>query len=290
MAKYFKIHLIFAALMMALLSLSACEKKAQPTEADQLENIQSKIDHQLYDESIEELEQILSKDPENKRARTILASVYVHRAGISVREFFILESLFRDEAAPVKPLINIDVFEKLELKKDSQFQKALEFLKKVNTIVSDSQKISEKFQKIPLLENQQAVDIYRALQELEKIQGAPAGISLYRGTIKLIYFKYIWETNQLLSIGSGKMCSSSMKKLNSQLEILKNFTVGMVQDIAVGVPKSEVEFRKKAASLHGSISKAQSLVANLGSAQMTLTEVINQVVQTTDIKGFKCSF
>lgn len=282
--------LILVVLTAVLIGFSGCQKSDDFAEQDQLGLIQQKIDHKRYDEAEAELQQILQKEPDNKRARTILASVYVHRAGISVREYFMLEALLHDDESSVKPLINIDVLEKLEIKKDSQFQKALNFLKQVNAVAVQSQKMAEKFEKIPLLNEKSAVDVYRALMELERLNEPTRGMSFYRGVIKLIYFKYLWETEKFIKIGDNKLCSTSMSKLNNQLETLKNYSVGMINDIASGVPKSEEQFKKMSLELNKSVSRAQSFVNALGNSQSKVSEVINQVVQTADIKGFKCSF
>lgn len=288
MHRLWKKHLILLAVVIAC--VSGCTNKESADQQDQLDHIQQKIDQKMYDSAIAELEQILTKEPDHKRARTILASVYIHRSGLSVREYFQLQKIFNNDDDSVQPLLNIEVLESFEVKKDSDLGKAINFLKELNKVTFESQKLAKKFAKIPDLDLSQAKDVYQALLELEKLKEPTRGMSLYRGMIKLIYFKYLWESDQFLKVKEHKICSTSIRRLNDQLEIMKNYTVSMIKDVAEGVPKSEEDFKKNADQINKAISQTQKTIRGLGDLQATVNEVVSQVVQTADIKGFKCNF
>ena len=175
----------FSLILSACLSftLGGCTQKASDQELHRtaVDQAEQKIDQGRYEEAISDMNQFLQQDPDNDRARTVLASAYVRRAGITIRDYFALQEVFQMESGHRKNVIDLNLLEKLKLGKDSKLKVIFDFLKTVNDISSTSADISDKYEALPTLEVPQAEDIYNALQTLSELKKPTDGMFLYRG-------------------------------------------------------------------------------------------------------------
>src|SRR5690242_3013019 len=100
------------------------------------------IDRGEYVEAAKELNDYLKSHPEDQRARVVLASVYVSRAGLAISDYFKLEKVFADQPKSEKKLVNVDSFANNKLAALSQ---TLGFLNDLNQAADE---ISARFEDI----------------------------------------------------------------------------------------------------------------------------------------------
>jgi hypothetical protein len=273
----------FSVLFILLLVFqNSCTEKRSSVTENRLERIQVKIDNGSYEESISELNEILKKEPENQKARAILGSVYVRRAGIAVKDYFTIHGIFT-EPMPEEP----DVFEMAPavdlLSKDEKLKVWIPVLEKINTGAKQLKQINRKFTQIPDISEESAQDIYLALLELEKIEKPTNGNHLYRGIIKLIYFKYLVSHQKLIPMGERKLCSLRIFELSDRAEMTKNYMVDMILDLSFGFPNEKAELEELAQNIEKPLNEVVRFLKNYGNQN----QMIFKVLQT---EGLQCVF
>lgn len=270
--------------------LAACERHSESDTADRLEIIQQKIDHEQYAEAINELDEILKKEPHHDRARTILASVYVHRAGISIQDYFFLVSLAQLDEKPKTQAIDVQSLKRLAGNHAENIQSLTNFLQKLNEAASVGDQIVNKFESIPVLSSKSAQDIKLALETLEKLKTPTAGMVFYRGVLKLYYFKFLWSKGSLLPLGQGKLCSSSLGEIGKKLKVLNDYSVRMILDIAKGFPNETKGFIDQASQLDNQIRMAVSHLQRSGAQEQNLKNYIQSQLNDLGVRNFPCDF
>jgi hypothetical protein len=274
--------LCFVWLILISILLVSCTEPRRDLVEDRLERVQVKIDQGLYDESISDLNEILKKDPNNEKARTVLASVYVRRAGIAVKDYFVIYNVFSQDSESEEDVLDLESLKTLGLS-DKELKPWQDLLIQVNESGKLAKRIEQKFNQIPELEQSSAKNIYLALLELEKLKTPSAGSSLYRGVIKLLYFKYLWKAQKLIPLGSGQFCKQKISDLENRIEITKTFTVSMIRDVAHGTPKSKADLLKTAQSLEKDLSEGIRFLRGLSLGSQTVAKVLAN-------ESFQCDF
>ncbi|MEZ0391108.1 MAG: hypothetical protein ACAH59_02760 [Pseudobdellovibrionaceae bacterium] len=277
-------------LFLFCLALLSCVRHEKPNLEDRYQVIQSKIDQKEYDQAESELVSILEKDPQNERARMILASVSVHRAGITLKDYFLLESLSHLEDDPSIEVLKLNELEKLKLPTDTGSQKALEFLKQISHVAGRAVEISNKFEQVTLVSEDGANQLYQALNEMEKIKTPQSGNALYRGVIKLFYFKYLWENGKFLKFGNRQFCLEKINSLSVRLEGFHRFTLGMVRDVSQGFPKSQSEFETQIQNLDRGFLDARKFLVQVKDATRNFQETLQDTLLKDQLDGWKCEF
>lgn len=270
--------------------LIACSRHEPQRETDHYRRIQTQIDRKEYDQAEGQLQKILAQNPENQRARVILASMYVHKAGITLQDYFELEKLSRLNENPSENLVDLKLFEKMEIPSSTDFGQVLAFLKRVNSVSARIHEISLKFEKIPLVDEQGAQNLSMALMELEKIENPTRASLLYRGVVKLYYFKFLWKSGFFLEFGEQKFCSQKVIELADRLGGLEDFVVKMVRDISAGFPKSQGSFLKQVGQFDHDFKKAKAWLKFQKDSQKTIKEISEKYAKAQQIEGFKCDF
>lgn len=285
----------FSSLLMVLMIcvsflLSACNRHSETDTADRLETIQQKIDHEQYQEAVQELDEILQKDPSNDRARTILSSVYVRRAGISIQDYFFLVSLAQLDEKQTSNVIDVQGLKRIAGDQAENIQSLSNFLQKLNEAASVGDQIVKKFEAIPVLSNSSAQDIQMALQILERLKTPTAGMIFYRGVMKLYYFKFLWSKGALLPLGKAKLCSTSLGEITQKLRTLNDFSVRMIIDISKGFPKETKGFIDQATQLDKNIRDGISFLQKSSRQNETLKVHIQSRLNELGVGNFKCDF
>lgn len=277
-------------LLLTVFALLSCHRHEKPSVEDHFQKIQERIDRKEYQEAEAEVNSILESEPQNERARMILASISVHRAGITLKDFFYLEKLVRLEEKPTLQLAALEGLEKLEVSKQSALGKSFEFLQQVNLIAGRAQEIADKFEQIPVVSDESAQHLQAALTELGKIESPQDGNALYRGVIKLFYFKYLWKTGYFLKFGGKNFCSNTVSILQLKLSEFDSYVGSMILDVGRGFPKSRHEFERHAVELSRGVLEAQKFLYSIQKKAQTVEQLILSLARDQEIEGVKCDF
>jgi hypothetical protein len=284
--RFIKLQLV----ALSMLLVCSCTRYEKPEPTDRFQKIQQKIsDHKEEDAEIE-LEEILKQDPENQRARVILASIFIQRAGISIRDYLDLEKVARPGEEKPHATIDLEKIDQLKIEEKSKLGQAVNFLNDVNTASILLQEIGEKFNRLPVVTEASSNEIWKALQELDKIKEPTAGNALYRGVIKLFYFKYLLANQKFLAIGHGQFCALKLHQLQSKLKIFASYTVGMIRDLGRGYPKKQADLELQAASIQSQFQKADVWLSEQKKSELSVAEIFSDLAKAQAIEGVKCEF
>lgn len=276
-------------ILLLFFSLS-CTRHEKSSIENRFQKIQQKVDRREYTEAEAELQAILAQEPENERARVILASISVHKAGITLKEYFSLEKLSHLSEVPQTKFIQVENLEKLKIAKNSDFAKALTFLKQVDQVAARVQEIIKKFNQIPEVDEEGLEHLRVALVELNKVKNISDGNALYRGVIKLFYFKTLWSRGEFLHFGEKQFCSLKLIEIQNILESFQTFTVGMVLDISRGFPKNREEIEKQARAVQTGFVEAQKFIGSISDATKSIEATLKTYAKEQKVEGFQCDF
>lgn len=273
-----------------LILVCACTRHEKPNVEDHFQKIQQKIDRREYSEAEKDLQAILVAEPENERARMILASVSVHRAGITLKDYFLLEKISHLQEAPSAQVIPIAELGKLNIPPTSDLGKGIEFIKQIDLLAGRAQEIVQKFDQIPSVSDEGAEHLRTALVEMGKLTVLQDGNALYRGVIKLFYFKYLWTKGYFLRFGDKQFCSQTVSDLKNALDEFDLFTVGMIRDIGRGFPKSKPEFEKHIQQMEMAFQDTQKFLNGIQKTSQTVEQALLGLAGEQNIEGLKCDF
>lgn len=286
-------NLYLILLLVGLLSsgVLSCTRYRQSDTEDRLEKIQRQIDNDQYEESIHQLQEILKSEPNNDRARAILASVYVRRAGVVVKNYFDLAKIATmTDTESSEPVIDTQSLKKIEEQGGAPVKNLAVFLRKVNETAAQADKIVKKFEAIPVVSNQSARDLQSALLNLEEMKDPTPGMLLYRGIIKLYYFKFLWVNHALLPVGDGRLCSLSAIEIARKLKIMNEYSFKMMIDIAAGFPKEMESIAKQARQFQAVMSSAQIYLLKLPNSELSLKQIFKLQLKDLNVRNITCDF
>lgn len=274
-----------------VLAALGCQPKNSPPESkDLIERARLQIGRGQYQHAIDSLNERLLSNPADDEARVTLASAYVHRAGVRIQDYFVLETMFREKTRENFQAIDLAFLNKVKFKSNTALARIFDFLKLLNQIVRSSTEISEKFNAIPDLSEPGAQDVKIALDQLELLQKPKDGMVLFRGAVKLMNFKHNWTTGKFIEFGDSRLCRSLLQDLVRGLGRLRVSTVSMIEDVAVGFPKSQPEFKSNALKINRDILSAEQKLLSLLKEADTVEDVIKSNLNEKDIEVFQCDF
>lgn len=215
------IRQITIAIFAASLVLVGCSEKSEQkaTESDRAESL---LSQGQTSEAIYILTQELKEHPDQLRTRTLLASAYVQRSGITLASF----------QQFTKALLNWD--EAPHFSDDGTNPD----LKAISKAVWRIYLITRIFDSIPTLNSKQQiediVEARRILQEAPNITGGPA---IYRGLIKFVIFKENFTRRYKLRT-EGE-CENPSEKVHAWLKQVDRDLQSILLDVAAGFPKDK---------------------------------------------------
>ncbi len=281
--------LILSLLSSLVLSL-ACSRHEPLNDEDHFRRIQTQIEKQEYVEAEKDLQAILQSQPQNQRARMILASLYVRKAGITLDDYFQLERLSRLDKEPKQLLLDFSNLKKIEVPANSDYAQMIRFLEQLNLAVTRFQEISDKFDHLPVVSDEGSENLVKALIELEKIEQPSNGQALFRGVIKLYYFKYLWQTGKFLEFGERRFCSQTVGALADRLGKLEIFIVSLLRDVAHGFPEKSAGFQKQISKFDWDFRMAKAWLKAQKESQLSVAEITEKIARSQKIEGFQCDF
>lgn len=223
-------------LSMILMVVVSCNHQPPSNDVEfSYERIKTLIDLGELEQAQDELNEQLQYDPQDNQARVLLASIHVARAGLSLKDYFRLYRIFNAPKEDSYVLFRSEVIREAE-KSNKDVVKTLKGLDAFYGTVSDLQ---ARFGQIQTLNETQAGHMRLALVELNRLTKDAQGPMFYRGIMKLIYFKYLLQNDGFFAIQKKKVCTTTVRKIRSQLVEFQNYTTGMLTDLAFGYPKQK---------------------------------------------------
>ncbi len=223
----------------SILLTSCQETKKKSLFTERVSEIQYLIDQKKYNEGLVEIDSLLKMNPQNERILSLKASLYLHRAGISIKDLLILENTLSRPVKVEQQLVPLFWF-----KGQKTTAPLTKVLRNLNQFLSEITVFNYRVGNIPLLTDIQYQDSLLSLDTLDQIQNPSPGISLYRGLIRILNFKYLWTQGQFLNISLEKLCASSIKDIRTKANITTNTVQNILQDMILGLPQSNLELQK----------------------------------------------
>lgn len=246
------------------------------------DQVKAQIDAGNFDEAQYDLEEQLRFHPEDNHARVLLGSVYVARAGISIKDYFRLYRIFQAPKSAKKSFIQPEILRQATATSKDLGKK----LKGIDDFYGTMIDIRDRFSKIRKLSEEQALYLRQAILELNLLPSPAPGQLFYRGIVKLIYFKYLFENDLFFSFQKGKVCSTSVKNLRRQVDTFRIYFSGMLNDVAHGYPEQQKSIE--------SFSRGSSTALNLflfalstGDQERKFSDLLREAMPKEKIK---CDF
>ncbi|GIL16942.1 MAG: hypothetical protein BroJett040_06930 [Oligoflexia bacterium] len=222
----------------------SCSTKKEDSLEERLTRVQQEIEVQRYDQATSEINSIIEEYPDSDRAKTIKASIYVHKAGIRLKDYFEFEKALTDERVVVTPLINDEQLAQLQkLIKDSG-PGLVQMVEQMNSVHNDFQDFSKRVERLPSLMPEREQDFQTALDVLASLQKPNTGQYLYRSVIKTIYFKHLWVTGQLNVFDHSRFCYDSITSIRMRINNAYAWMRSILEDGRQGIPSKAKTIEK----------------------------------------------
>ena len=239
------------AFVFALTLVSCSKSKSSNGENDDVKRAAYLIDQHQYSEAIYVLEARLKTDPDYDRARLLLASAYVARAGVKFTDF----TGFAKQVLNWNPSSN-----------DQLFPTKDKVLRTVASTIWQIQILMRAFQTIPVPSSPTGYDdIETGLQILVDGGELHGGPSLYRALLRVVIFKRDLGTKYQIIPTSG--CGfdvanlvESFSSLDQQLElIMTDYAFAQKTDEQRAKTMATVtQIHKAAANVNAYLARSQS--------------------------------
>lgn len=234
------------------------------------------INEGRYNAAIQVMQGRLREDPQDQKARLILASAYAARAGVLVRDYYDIASSFLEQKRAADQLLANQQFNLfVRLIKANPQSPHLELLKAFDKIYRASFALSQilaTIDLIPSVSGHQLKDLQSAIETLGGSTRLSAGPSLYRALLRIVYLKNVMS--QKYDLTYLKDCEIDLLKLILQVEELKIDLRDIISDLAHGSTKK---------SFHADLLRYQS------EAVSSLDDALNFLLTIQSIQELETS-
>lgn len=280
----------------------AYKKDPQQTQKDRLNSAAEKIQKSDYLEAEADLRDFLRENPDHARAKVVLASLYAHRSGLRIRDYFNLERVINSKPVVVDNFVQSSLTEALNQSSDEKIKKIGGSLKQLNELLIQANHWNQKINEMPTWNELQVRDLEAAIEilntldatridiEPEPSRRVTEGMILYRGVLKIYYFKYLWTTNQFLPIYSKSICKSTLQSLESRTDALADYIQSVLGDFAVGVPKSRADTLRTQADFRNSALQVRQWLRGIRSSKETVMTFQKYLQVVSGTAELKCEF
>jgi hypothetical protein len=177
-------------LLLVAFSLVGCPSRSDREKEDPYREASTAIDNRDYATAIALMNSELARNPEDSKARVILASAYAARAGIHLRRFIDFSREIVSSSKDAERLLEnrgLVVFEKLKSRLTERDQiSAVEIFEHVYKAAWWVSNLLRRFDSIPVIKGQRSLDDLRmAVATLSTGTITEGGPSLYRGLLRL---------------------------------------------------------------------------------------------------------
>ncbi|MCB0369743.1 MAG: hypothetical protein KDD45_09970 [Bdellovibrionales bacterium] len=301
-----RLFIYFIIISAVALSGASCSiPKKQISDSDKiLAEAESDINDSNYIAAETSLKKLLENEPENVRAKVILASLYVHRAGIRIENHIHLEEVINTYPEESQTYIEKSLISTISENSDKNLKDLAKVLLQLNQVLIQMQTWKEKIKKLPDLNETQARDMRHALtilnelsakalssntnmQPLKSNKTITRGMILYRSVIKIYYFKYLWNQGFFLPINQKMICSLSLNTLQTQILYLKSYMQDLLTDFAIGLPSSAESTNHLLSSFNASSEQVLSWLSTIDPQTKTLADIL---ISETESGSAQCHF
>lgn len=292
-------------IVLVLISITSCTLKNNPEKTSELlQEAERKIHLSQYSEAEADLKMILKKEPKNSRARIILASLYVHRAGIRVDDHIHLEEIINSKPSSTQTYIQNSLIKKFSQSSDENLNEFSEILVQLNNVLIQMHTWQEKLNHLPSLNSQQASDLLLAIKTLSILssvtikgdQELPISISdeettegmiLYRSVVKIYLFKYLWNSDSFLPVSNRRICESSLASLKRGTQNLEIYVEDLLNDFSIGLPKEKEKTISQLNTFKTATKQIQDWLDSLPPEAETMAQLIKEQIEH---EGVRCNF
>lgn len=271
----------------------------------EIEQATVKIHNEKYEEAEFILLDFLRLHPSHSRAKVILASVYIHRAGIRIEDFLNLEEVINSKPSDTEVYLEKPYLELFSKSTSKEMKELGEYLKRLNNLVLQIHAWKYKLEKLPRLSDNQAQDLESAIAILSLLSIRPNnktsnlddmenydeivtnGMILYRAALKIYYFKYLWERGDFLPVKDKMICKSSLLNLKDKITYLEKYIQDVFTDFTVGLPKSSEKTLEQSKTFAEKTDQLLLLMQNIGPQTHSLSELLEYLPK---VEGFECNF
>ncbi len=271
--------------MVFVLSCTKREEPKIPTEKRgfNAQHIQEMIQMKEYDLAEQQLKLELQSNPRNNLARVLWASIYLQKANITIRDYFLLNDIFSQKFERKEMgFLNAHTLNAISQNKN---EPALQLLKDLNEAVIDAEILQSQLAQIPLIDPVSAELVYQSLLILEKLDTPKDGDRLFRGLAKLIYFKYQWSLGNFIEVGGGRFCDQRLSSLKHRVDVFRRYVPLMVEDLSFGLRNGK-SMRAMADSLRLALGEILKLIASFSD----LRSSVRVTVQALHVEKISCDF
>lgn len=270
----FRYNLTLIKLLIGLVTTTlflACANNKPETNKDtdsELQRIQLEIHNANYSDAEKDIKIIISKEPENIQAHLMLASLYVHKSGLRIDDYFKLEEAFSEES---DTKINHEI----------TLPGALSIFEQVIQLSKQSKEIQRRLSKITLINKDQSEQILKAIDVLNSIQSPKAtpGTYLYRAVIKTHYFKYLWSQNYFIPEKINEICTKTVSQLSRGIDEINTQLSDILIDFSKGLPKSKQSILTTKDSLNKNSFDIQMVLRSASKETLSFSDFIKATFQ-----------
>lgn len=284
---------------------SCTSKNNKPSDTNSvIQDAERKIHLSQYNEAEADLKNLLKSEPKNARAKVVLASLYVHRAGVRVEDHIHLEEVISFKPSGSQTYIQPSLIKTFADSADKNLKQFGENLVQLNSTLVQMQAWQEKLNQLPDINQQQASDLSLAISTLQslaqvsiKSDGAlpsstpseevTEGMILYRSVVKIYLFKYLWNEDKFLPVANKNICQSQVEKLQQGIAHLETYVTDLLLDFSVGLPKEKESTLSQLNNFKKGTQQIQSWLASVSPEAETMADILAEQLQGEDIK---CSF
>ncbi len=270
-----------------------------------IEQAKVKIHNEKYAEAESILIDFLMLHPGHSRAKVILASVYIHRAGIRIEDYLNLEEVINSKPSETDVYLEKSYLELFSHSTDNEMKDLGEYLKRFNSLVLQINAWKDKLEKLPKLSDTQAQDLESAISILSSLSMKPSnktsrldeienhdeivtnGMILYRAALKIYFFKYLWEKGNFLPVKEKMICRSTLLNLKEKMTYLEKYIQDVFTDFAVGLPRSSEKTLEQSKTFAEKTDQLLLWMQNIDPQTQTLSELLENLPK---VEGFECNF
>lgn len=281
------------------------DKKTEDTSV--LEQAKIQIHNERYSEAETTLNKFLLENPKNARATIVLASLYVHRAGLRVEDHFHLEEAINSKPSETETYLEKSYLQIFTQSDSEEMQELGEKLMRFNSVILQIQTWKDKIERLPKLSETQAQDLEHAISILSTLTprsnsswtALPSntienpdeivtnGMILYRAAIKIFYFKFLWQKGDFLPVMDKMICNSTLANLKFKIDYLENYIQDLLTDFSIGLPNSKEKALEQKKVFSKNAAQLTLWLQDIHPQTQSLAELITKIAK---VEGFKCNF
>ena len=255
---------ILRAALFSMLIIS-CTLKTEPGPQDEYDEANQQITNGNYNSAIATMNERLSHDPQDKRARLLLASAYAARAGVFMKDFIAIGKSITDEQKQSEETWKKNqgkaYDEALNLLNDDQLKDAVETLARVDKTVFQIKQVIAVFASIQPVPASGQKDLQTAVGILEVEPAYRDGPALYRGLLRLLLLRA--QIDSHYGLAEFEKCQidftlAAIGLSNLQLEVkklLQDFIFGLQPDKIGKLPQIAKDFEAQMRDVNSFVLK-----------------------------------